>query len=73
MPRDKLKVVTPSVEQPASGYVLDQQAGFLMRVAMQRHTSIFTARMIALRSTIPRLPRPRLQRLVPRWPPLPTL
>src|SRR5690349_12443670 len=46
MPRDKLKVVTPSVEQPASGYVLDQQAGFLMRVAMQRHTSIFMSRMI---------------------------
>lgn len=45
MPRDKLKVVTPPVE-PAAGYVLDQQAGFLMRVAMQRHTSIFTARMI---------------------------
>lgn len=45
MPRDKLKVITPSVE-PAGGYVLDQQVGFLMRVAMQRHTSIFTARMI---------------------------
>ncbi len=46
MPRDKLKVVTPPAEQPASGYVLDQQAGFLMRVAMQRHTSIFMSRMI---------------------------
>ena len=45
MPRDKLKVITPSVE-PAGGYVLDQQVGFLMRVAMQRHTSIFTSRMI---------------------------
>ena len=45
MLRDKLKVVTPSVE-PAGGYVLDQQAGFLMRVAMQRHTSIFMSRMI---------------------------
>jgi DNA-binding MarR family transcriptional regulator len=45
MPRDKLKVITPPVD-PASGYVLDQQVGFLMRVAMQRHTSIFTARMI---------------------------
>jgi DNA-binding MarR family transcriptional regulator len=45
MPRDKLKVVTPPVE-PAAGYVLDQQVGFLMRVAMQRHTSIFTSRMI---------------------------
>jgi DNA-binding MarR family transcriptional regulator len=46
MPRDKLKVVTPPIEQPASGYLLDQQAGFLMRVAMQRHTSIFMSRMI---------------------------
>ena len=40
MPRDKLKL-TPAAE----GYVLDEQVGFLMRVAMQRHTSIFTARM----------------------------
>jgi hypothetical protein len=45
MPRDKLKVVTPSAE-PAGGYVLDEQVGFLMRVAVQRHTSIFTGRMI---------------------------
>jgi MarR family transcriptional regulator, lower aerobic nicotinate degradation pathway regulator len=28
-------------------YILDEQAGFLMRVAMQRHTSIFMSRMIA--------------------------
>ncbi|MGB6447898.1 MAG: MarR family transcriptional regulator, partial [Xanthobacteraceae bacterium] len=27
-------------------YVLDGQVGFLMRVAMQRHTSIFTADMV---------------------------
>lgn len=27
--------------------MLDDQAGFLMRVAMQRHTSIFTSRMVA--------------------------
>ena len=27
-------------------YSFDEQAGFLLRVAMQRHTSIFTARMI---------------------------
>ena len=26
--------------------MLDEQGGFLMRVAMQRHTSIFTSRMI---------------------------
>lgn len=43
--REKLKVVT---QTDASGgrYVLDDQAGFLMRVATQRHTSIFTSRMI---------------------------
>jgi DNA-binding MarR family transcriptional regulator len=47
MPRDKLKIVPPPMESAAFGrYVLDEQAGFLMRVAMQRHTSIFTARMI---------------------------
>ena len=27
-------------------YVLNEQVGFLLRVAMQRHTAIFTARMI---------------------------
>ena len=27
-------------------YVLDEQVGFLMRVAMQRHTAIFMSRMI---------------------------
>src|SRR5215471_14975081 len=27
-------------------YVLSEQVGFLLRVAMQRHTAIFTARMI---------------------------
>ena len=43
MPREKLKL-TPAPERAA--YLLDEQAGFLMRVAMQRHTSIFTARMI---------------------------
>ena len=42
MPRDKVKF-TPVSE--GSGYLLDEQVGFLMRVAMQRHTSIFTARM----------------------------
>ena len=51
MTRDKLKVVaTPAgAPEPApatGGYVLDEQVGFLMRVAMQRHTSIFTARMV---------------------------
>jgi DNA-binding MarR family transcriptional regulator len=52
MRRDKLKVATIPADaaeagQPAPGpYVLDDQVGFLMRVAMQRHTAIFTARMI---------------------------
>jgi DNA-binding MarR family transcriptional regulator len=47
MPRDTLKIVMPSGEPVGLGtYVLDEQVGFLMRVAMQRHTSIFTARMI---------------------------
>ena len=47
MPREKLKVVTPSAEPAEPGrYVLDEQVGFLMRVAMQRHTSIFMSRMI---------------------------
>ena len=27
-------------------YVLNEQVGFLLRVAMQRHTTIFTSRMI---------------------------
>jgi DNA-binding MarR family transcriptional regulator len=44
MPRDKLKVVAIPAE--AGRYVLDEQAGFQLRVAMQRHTSIFTSRMI---------------------------
>jgi MarR family transcriptional regulator, lower aerobic nicotinate degradation pathway regulator len=42
MPREKLKL-GHAAEGPA--YLLDEQVGFLMRVAMQRHTSIFTSRM----------------------------
>lgn len=45
MPREKLKFEAAS-ERADGDYVLDEQVGFLMRVAMQRHTSIFTARMI---------------------------
>lgn len=37
----KLKVVSPS-----GGYVVDDQIGFLLRIAMQRHTAIFMSRMI---------------------------
>jgi DNA-binding MarR family transcriptional regulator len=44
MPREKVSLsAVPDLED---GYVLGEQVGFLMRVAMQRHTSIFTARMI---------------------------
>src|SRR6478609_5380361 len=43
--REKLKVVTET-DASDGRYVLDDQAGFLMRVAMQRHTSIFTGRMV---------------------------
>jgi DNA-binding MarR family transcriptional regulator len=47
MRRDKAKAAQPPAEPDTSGrYVLDDQVGFLMRVAMQRHTSIFTARMV---------------------------
>jgi len=46
----KLKVVTPPAEPAESveraRYVLDDQVGFLTRVAMQRHTTIFTSRMV---------------------------
>src|SRR5450631_4541173 len=47
MPRQKLTVVKPAAGPAEHGrYVLNDQVGFLLRVAMQRHTSIFTARMI---------------------------
>ncbi len=45
--QEKLKVVAVQADTSEQGrYVLDEQAGFLMRVAMQRHTSIFTSRMV---------------------------
>ena len=47
MRREKLKVVGPLAEPAEHGrYLLDEQVGFMLRVAMQRHTSIFTARMV---------------------------
>ena len=47
MRREKLQVVVPAAEPAAEGcYVLDEQVGFLLRVAVQRHTSIFMSRMI---------------------------
>src|SRR4051812_40487987 len=40
----KLKAV---LKPAAAGqYVLDEQVGFLMRIAMQRHTAIFMSRMM---------------------------
>ncbi|MGC2825597.1 MAG: MarR family transcriptional regulator [Pseudolabrys sp.] len=44
--REKLKIVAAADPSEQGRYVLDEQAGFLMRIAMQRHTSIFTSRMI---------------------------
>src|SRR5581483_9094884 len=43
---EKLKVVAAAPETSEDRYVLDDQVGFLLRVAMQRHTSIFMSRMI---------------------------
>jgi DNA-binding MarR family transcriptional regulator len=40
--RGKLKPVTA----PSGQYLLDEQIGFLLRVAMQRHTAIFMSRMV---------------------------
>jgi MarR family transcriptional regulator, lower aerobic nicotinate degradation pathway regulator len=36
----------PAPSPTRKRYVLTEQVGFLLRVAMQRHTTIFTARMI---------------------------
>ena len=44
--QEKLKVVTAPDSSGQGGYVLDDQVGFLMRIAMQRHTSIFTSRVV---------------------------
>jgi MarR family transcriptional regulator, lower aerobic nicotinate degradation pathway regulator len=43
---EKLKIVAGQDRSEQGRYVLDDQVGFLMRVAMQRHTSIFTSRML---------------------------
>ena len=43
---EKLKVVAVPPDTSEDRYVLDDQIGFLMRIAMQRHTSIFMSRMI---------------------------
>jgi DNA-binding MarR family transcriptional regulator len=44
MPQEKFKVVPPA--EPEQRYFLDDQVGFLLRAAMQRHTAIFTSRMV---------------------------
>jgi DNA-binding MarR family transcriptional regulator len=47
MRREKLTVAAPAADAAEHGrYVLDDQVGFLLRVALQRHTAIFTTRMI---------------------------
>src|ERR1700676_197125 len=46
-PRRRLKATAATKVAPRPRYVLDQQIGFLMRIAMQRHTAIFMSRMIA--------------------------
>jgi DNA-binding MarR family transcriptional regulator len=46
MPRDKGSTSIPAKVAAGGGYVLDGQVGFLLRVAMQRHTAIFSTRMI---------------------------
>jgi MarR family transcriptional regulator, lower aerobic nicotinate degradation pathway regulator len=43
---EKLKIVAGQDRSEQGRYVLDDQVGFLMRVATQRHTSIFTSRMM---------------------------
>ena len=44
--RGRLKILTPVSVPARKPYVLNDQVGFLFRVAMQRHTAIFTSRMI---------------------------
>lgn len=48
MPVRKSKLLTDKREAPAVApeYMLDEQIGFRLRVAMQRHTSIFMSQMI---------------------------
>src|SRR5215471_14283150 len=44
--RSRLKIVAPVSAPARKPYVLSEQVGFLLPVAMQRHTAIFTSRMI---------------------------
>lgn len=36
----------PKAKGDTQGYVLDDQPGFLLRVALRRHTTVFTSKMI---------------------------
>ena len=45
MPRDKDTTLIPVKVASTGDYVLGDQVGFLLRVAMQRHTAVFTSRM----------------------------
>src|SRR5215204_7041258 len=42
----RIKRKPPARPATTGRYVMEDQVGFLMRVAMQRHTSIFTSRMV---------------------------
>lgn len=44
MPREKVSLT--AVPDSQAGSALDEHVGFLMRIAMQRHTAIFSSRMI---------------------------
>ena len=47
MRREKLNVAMPAEGAAKRGrYVLDDQVGFLLRVALQRHTAVFMTRII---------------------------
>src|ERR1700749_4445783 len=46
MLRDSRLKLLPGQEPEAARYVVSEQVGFLLRVAMQRHTAIFMSRMI---------------------------
>ncbi len=47
MRREKLKLAPSAADAAAqASYALGEQVGFLLRIAMQSHTAIFTARMI---------------------------
>ena len=42
----RIKGKSPARPATTGDYVMEDQVGFLMRVAMQRHTAIFTSRMV---------------------------